>query len=236
MYGDQDSGFFPRMVGPPKDFLRGSVNNRPFRPGGLEDSQSSERVLPEGVSSGQWVQELLNGGPAQTVPPSFKQSLDLGDLMPYPQTWSVYEDHSSHGNASDENSSKLSIQFDDLFKKAWEEDTFSELEGDDHTAGSESPKAEAEPDAKASISNEVSKGLETDVTVLDEILSSAKTAIMSEEAVTGSSDKQLRKEGWATKGDSQDIADRFYELVPDMAIEFPFELDNFQKEVFPSTF
>jgi antiviral helicase SKI2 len=126
--------------------------------------------------------------------------------------------------------SKLSIQFDDLFKKAWEEDTFSELEGDDHTAGSESPKAEAEPDAKASISNEVSKGLETDVTVLDEILSSAKTAIMSEEAVTGSSDKQLRKEGWATKGDSQDIADRFYELVPDMAIEFPFELDNFQKE------
>jgi antiviral helicase SKI2 len=104
MYGDQDSGFFPRMVGPPKDFLRGSVNNRPFRPGGLEDSQSSERVLPEGVSSGQWVQELLNGGPAQTVPPSFKQSLDLGDLMPYPQTWSVYEDHSSHGNASDENS------------------------------------------------------------------------------------------------------------------------------------
>jgi antiviral helicase SKI2 len=90
--------------------------------------------------------------------------------------------------------SKLSIQFDDLFKKAWEEDTFSELEGDDHTAGSESPKAEAEPDAKASISNEVSKGLETDVTVLDEILSSAKTAIMSEEAVTGSSDKQLRKE------------------------------------------
>lgn len=81
MYGDQDSGFFPRMVGPPKDFLRGSVNNSPFRPGGLEDSQSSERSLPEGVSSGQWVQELLNGGPAQTVPPSFKQSLDLGDLM-----------------------------------------------------------------------------------------------------------------------------------------------------------
>ncbi|KAG7564740.1 ATP-dependent RNA helicase Ski2 C-terminal [Arabidopsis suecica] len=230
MYGDQDSGFFPRMVGPPKDFLRGSVNNRPFRPGGLEDSQSSERALPEGVSSGQWVQELLNGGPAQTVPPSFKQSLDLGDLMPYPQTWSVYEDQSSHGNASDENSSKLSIQFDDLFKKAWEEDTFSELERDDHTAGSESPKAEAEPEAKASISNEVSKGLETDITVLDEILSSAKTAILTDEAVTGNSDKQLRKEGWATKGDSQDIADRFYELVPDMAIEFPFELDNFQKE------
>lgn len=79
MYGDQDSGFFPRMVGPPKDFLRGSANNRPFRPGGLEDSQSSsERILPHGVCDGQWVQELLNGGPPQNVPPSFKQSLDLG--------------------------------------------------------------------------------------------------------------------------------------------------------------
>ncbi|KAL1222056.1 DExH-box ATP-dependent RNA helicase DExH11 [Cardamine amara subsp. amara] len=230
MYGDQDSGFFPRMVGPPKDFLRGSVNNRPFRPGGLEDSQSSERLLPDGVCSGEWVQELLNGGPAQTVPPSFKQSLELGDLMPYPQTWNVYEDQSSHGNASDEKSSKLSIQFDDLFKKAWEEDSFPELEIDDHPAGSESPKAEAEPEAKVSKSDEASKGLETDITVLDEILSSAKTAILTEEAITGNSDKELRKEGWATKGDSQDIADRFYELVPDMAIEFPFELDNFQKE------
>lgn len=63
-----------------------------------------------------------------------------------------------------------------------------------HIDGSESPKAEAEPKAKASKSNELSKGLETDVTVLDEILSSAKTAILTEEAVTGNSDKQLRKE------------------------------------------
>ncbi|KAJ0248350.1 DExH-box ATP-dependent RNA helicase DExH11 [Hirschfeldia incana] len=230
MYGDQDSGFFPRMVGPPKDFLRGSANNRPFRPGGLEDSQSSERILPDGVCDGQWVQELLNGGPAQNVPPSFKQSLDLGDLMPYPQAWEVYEDQSSHGNASDEKSSKLSIQFDDLFKGVLEEDTVFEHEGDDRSAGSESPKAEAEPEPEASKGRETIKGTETDVTVLDEILSSAKTAILSDEAISGNSGKQLRKEGWATKGDSQDIADRFHELVPDMAMEFPFELDIFQKE------
>uniref|UniRef100_A0A1J3FE68 Helicase SKI2W n=1 Tax=Noccaea caerulescens TaxID=107243 RepID=A0A1J3FE68_NOCCA len=228
MYGDQDSGFFPRMVGPPKDFLRGSVNNRPFRPGGLEDSQSSERILPDGVCNGQWVQEVLNGGPAQTVPPSFKQSLDLGDLMPYPQTWNIYEDQSLHGKASDENLSKLSIQFDDLFKSVLEEDAFSELEGDDRSAGSESPKAEPKPEV--SKSSEPTKGAETDTTVLDEILSSAKTAILAEEGITGNNDKQLRKEGWATKGDTQDIADRFDELVPDMAMEFPFELDIFQKE------
>ena len=36
---------------------------------------------------------------------------------------------------------------------------------------------------------------------------------------------------WAVTGGSDGIADRFDELVPDMALDFPFELDAFQKEV-----
>ncbi|PPD79816.1 hypothetical protein GOBAR_DD23264 [Gossypium barbadense] len=39
---------------------------------------------------------------------------------------------------------------------------------------------------------------------------------------------QQRKEAWAVSGGSEWITDQFYELVPDMAIEFPFELDTFQ--------
>ncbi|XP_010541438.1 PREDICTED: DExH-box ATP-dependent RNA helicase DExH11 isoform X2 [Tarenaya hassleriana] len=228
MYGDQDSGILPRMVGPPKDFLRGSLNIRPFRPGGLEDSQSSERVVPDGVSDGSWVQEVLKGGPAQTVPPSFKRGLDLGDLTPYPQTWNVYKDQNLLDSVSDSNSGELSIQFDDLFNKAWEEDTFSELERD----GSESPKAASEADAQTETNkiNVASKETETELSVLDEILSSAKTGMLSQEEVTHSRDKQKQKEGWAITGDNEGIADRFYELVPDMAMEFPFELDRFQKE------
>lgn len=68
------------MNGPTKDFIRGSINNRPFRPGGLDDSQSLERILPDGATNGEWVRELLRGGPSQTIPPGFKQGLDLGDL------------------------------------------------------------------------------------------------------------------------------------------------------------
>lgn len=60
--------------------MRGSISNRPFRPGGLEDSKSFERSLPDGVSNGEWARELVNGGSAQCVPPSFKQGLHLGDL------------------------------------------------------------------------------------------------------------------------------------------------------------
>lgn len=80
MLGAQDSGSSPHMAGPAKDFVRGSINNRPFRPGGLEDSQSLERILPDGASNGEWVREMLNGGPVQVVPPSFKQGLNLGEL------------------------------------------------------------------------------------------------------------------------------------------------------------
>lgn len=36
---------------------------------------------------------------------------------------------------------------------------------------------------------------------------------------------------WAVTGGSDGIADNFNELVPDMALDFPFELDAFQKEV-----
>lgn len=75
-----DSGSLPRIVGPAKDFLRGSINNRPFRPGGLDDALSVERVLPDGASNGEWARELMSGGPTQTLPPGFKQSLYLGDL------------------------------------------------------------------------------------------------------------------------------------------------------------
>lgn len=80
MVGDQDFVPVPSMSAPAKDVIRGSITKRPFRPGGLGDSQSLQSLLPEGATNGEWVREVLNGGPAQSVPPSFKQGLDLGDL------------------------------------------------------------------------------------------------------------------------------------------------------------
>lgn len=77
---EADNSIGVRISGPPKDFVKGSINNRPFRPGGLDDSQSAGRTFPDGASNGEWVQELLVGGPAQVVPPTFKQGMKLGDL------------------------------------------------------------------------------------------------------------------------------------------------------------
>lgn len=38
-------------------------------------------------------------------------------------------------------------------------------------------------------------------------------------------------QAWAVRGGSKSIAERFHDLVPDKALDFPFELDAFQKEV-----
>ncbi|PPD69482.1 hypothetical protein GOBAR_DD33644 [Gossypium barbadense] len=127
--GGETRGSFPRASnGAANDIVRGSINNRPFRPGGLED-QSLERIFPDGASNGEWVREVLNGGPAQTIPPGFKQGLKLGDLMSHPCSWNVYKDQSAPDDTSVGNLSELSVQFDDLFKKAWEEDV-AELDKD----------------------------------------------------------------------------------------------------------
>lgn len=39
------------------------------------------------------------------------------------------------------------------------------------------------------------------------------------------------KQAWVVTGGRDEISLHFHELVPDMALDFPFELDTFQKEV-----
>ncbi|GAV74483.1 DEAD domain-containing protein/Helicase_C domain-containing protein/DSHCT domain-containing protein/rRNA_proc-arch domain-containing protein [Cephalotus follicularis] len=224
MVGEQDFGPLPRVAGPAKDYIRGSINYRPFRPGGLEDAQSTNRTLPNGASNGDWVRELLNGGHAQAIPPSLKQGLDLGNLKAYPCSWNVYKDQSSLNGTSNEKLTELSVQFDDLFKKAWEDDVVAEFERDE----TESVKSEAEVNRIEVASSD----LEPELSVLDEIFSVESGDLTA--SLDGSSDSrgqfQKEKRAWADIGGDEGIADCFNELVPDMALEFPFELDKFQKE------
>ncbi|KAF2312608.1 hypothetical protein GH714_035213 [Hevea brasiliensis] len=224
--GAPDSSPLPRVAGPAKDFVRGSINKRPFRPGGLDDSQSLERILPSGATNGEWVHELLNGGPAQSTAPSLKQGLDLGELKAYPCSWNVYKDQSPFNTTSREKLNELSVQFDDLFKKAWEEDIITEYEGDGHLSKEDSPKSDDEV-GKIDVFESVS---ETALSVLDEILSAESGGLASKSDGSVDAGGRQQKEAWALSGSSEWIAEHFYELVPDMALNFPFELDTFQKE------
>lgn len=225
--GAQDSGALPRMPGPAKDFVRGSVNNRPFRPGGLENSQSLERTVPEGARNGGWVNELLNGGPAQNVLPSFKQGVDFGSLKVYPSKWKHVDGQISVGSPTGENLSRLSVQFDDLFKKAWEEDAVEELTTDGFSSEVESVKLEVEMEKEDDVVNTIP---DSEPTLLDKILLDEPEGLTPklDGAIAGGG--QQHREAWAVSGGSEGIASHFYELVPEMALDFPFELDTFQKE------
>ncbi|KAK7333272.1 hypothetical protein VNO80_30037 [Phaseolus coccineus] len=217
--GADESGPLPRTSG--KDFVRGSINSRPFRPGGLDDSRSIERILPEGASNGEWVREIFNGGHAQTIPPSLKEGLDFGKLKSYPCSWNVCKEANYLQSSSVEKSGELSVQFDDLFKKAWEEDADGEQEQDEV----EAVILEAEVGT-----TEVSSKLPDSEISLDDILSVDSEGLKLH--LDGFSDEieLQKKEAWALHESSDRIVDCFHELVPDMALEFPFELDAFQKE------
>ncbi|XP_052185794.1 DExH-box ATP-dependent RNA helicase DExH11 isoform X2 [Diospyros lotus] len=249
--GAEGSAGLPRMAGPTKDFVKGSLNNRPFRPGGLDDSQALEKLLPMGVSNGEWVWEVINGGPSQTIPPGFKHGVDLDDLKAHPYSWTVCEDQNAVESASDEKLNEFSVQFDDLFKKAWEEDVGefardvkgshllglhllqlhrdcghnSELEAEVHEES-----IELQPEANK---ENAPGGIDTESLVLDEILSvesGRSTSRLNETSDSGAEAAEQDKEAWAISGGSEGVAEHFHELVPDMALEFPFELDKFQKE------
>ncbi|MQL85014.1 hypothetical protein Taro_017524, partial [Colocasia esculenta] len=225
----QGSGTFLRMPGPAKDFVRGSTKNRPFRPGGLDDPQSSDRLLPEGALNGQWIRELIAGGDPQTVPPGLRQGMDLGRLKEYPCQWKRTKEHSSGPQtASEDNLITLSvqIQFDDLFNKDWEDDDVggSDNHGNFLKPASTDPKAERTEEDLAIASST------TESSVLDEILLTEAGGLPSK-PIRDSSNEGQQREVWARTCGSEGIANHFYELIPDLALDFPFELDNFQKEV-----
>ncbi|XP_020086203.1 DExH-box ATP-dependent RNA helicase DExH11 isoform X3 [Ananas comosus] len=239
MDGAQDSGGLLRMPGPAKDFVRGSINNRPFRPGGLDDSQASERALPEGARNGDWVRELIGGGSAQTVPPSFRKGMDLGCIMEYPYRWKsarekCADDHAE--GATEENLNKYSVQFDDLFKKAWEEDATKQAWQEDASKQSGSDglpdlAVEAESEAINVVREaETSNVIPEAETSFDQILVNESEKIIEKFDGLGDDKKKNEGEAWALVGGTEEIMGSFNELVPNMAVEYPFELDKFQKE------
>lgn len=239
MAGSEDSGVLPRISGPAKDFVRGSISSRPFRPGGLDDSQTVGRILPDGATSGDWVQEVLTGGASQSLPPSFKQGMDFGNLKAHLHSWNVHRDQGEPENASDAKT-QLSVQFDDLFKRAWEEDVsesarngefYVNVEDESNVNVEDLKKPDSYlPETERSMSNVSGNGSVVETSVLDEILS-VESGNSTSGLIEGSStSEQHQKEAWAVSGGSESIAARFHDLIPDKALDFPFELDAFQKE------
>ncbi|KAJ0700019.1 putative RNA helicase [Helianthus annuus] len=229
---EADTSIGVRISGPPKDFVKGSLNNRPFRPGGLDDSQSMGRTFPDGASNGEWVHELLIGAPPQLIPPTFKQGINLGDhLKGHPCSWNVCEEDQGLPQTTPE--STLSVQFDDLFKRAWEDDvTELPIDGDASASDLEINLIEAGSPRSIPVEAEDKSvfPLDSESSVIDQILSTSGSEGLTKESGDSGEEKSKEAKVWAVTGGSDGIADHFDELVPDMALDFPFQLDAFQKE------
>ncbi|KAI7756452.1 hypothetical protein M8C21_002341 [Ambrosia artemisiifolia] len=201
---EADTSIGVRISGPPKDFVKGSINNRPFRPGGLDDSQSSARTFPDGASNGEWGR---------------------------PCSWNVCEDQTLPQTASE---STLSVQFDDLFKRAWEDDvTELPIDGDTSDLQINLIEAGSPKSIPVEAENKSDFPVDSESSVIDQILSTTGSGGLTKDLDdSGDSGQEKSKEAkvWAVTGGSEGIADHFNELVPDMALDFPFELDAFQKE------
>ncbi|KAF7078257.1 hypothetical protein CFC21_082726 [Triticum aestivum] len=247
-------GMVPRMPGPAKDFVRGRVNSRPFRPGGLQDDAAEaaalEKAFPEGARNGDWVRELMSGGPALNAPPGFPKGLDLGQLKEYNSHWKCFRDGEhveERASSSNDTTDKYSVQFDDLFKIAWEEDDVNivpheddgeQLAGDEGTNDVNERKVDKLQDASETLTMADTDKQEANIrgdiseaqTDLDKMLSSEVKDTRRE--TSGLVDDKPAQEGtdWALVVGDNSIVTNFHKLVPDMAIEYPFELDKFQKE------
>ncbi|KAF3333981.1 helicase SKI2W isoform X1 [Carex littledalei] len=269
----EDVGGLNKMPGPAKDFVRGSLNNRPFRPGGLQssnlpghnDQQNSDNAL-----HADWVREFIRpvsgGGPLpQTVPPTFRKGLQLGPLKEYPCSRKCSSEISVGDEvavrSTNENLENFSVRFDDLFKKAFEDDNTITDEASQEEITVEQINADAtdaftEIEVQGEVSAEQikvndeksSKDTQTGATTEVETERDAKDRIPETQASLdqillmqppensgkvgkpADGTKTKEAEAWALAGGNEEIINRFYELVPDMAIDFPFELDKFQKE------
>ncbi|KAJ3685614.1 hypothetical protein LUZ61_014778 [Rhynchospora tenuis] len=261
----EDIGGLNRMPGPAKDFVRGSLNNRPFRPGGLqssnhlphEDKHNSDKC----ALHADWVRELIHpingGGPQpQTVPPTFRKGLQLGPLKEYPSS-QICSVRKSVGDevavrSTGENLDNFSVHFDDLFKKAFEDDniiTVEKMNADPTDIITEiDPQGEINveqiktADEKSGTDTHI--GIATEVEIegvakdpvpetqasLDQILKMQPQEKTEKNDKSANETSTKQAEAWALAGGNEEIINHFYELVPDMAIDFPFELDKFQKE------
>lgn len=248
-------GMVPRMPGPAKDFVRGRVNSRPFRPGGLQDDAAEaaalEKAFPEGARNGDWVRELMGGGPALIAPPGFPKGLDLGQLKEYNSHWKCFRDgeqvEEQPVSSSNDTMDKYSVQFDDLFKIAWEEDDVNtvsreddgeQLARDEGTNDVNEQKVDKLQDDSETLTRADADKQEVNVTGdvseaqmdLDKMLSSEVQDTHRETSGLGDDKPAQEGKDWALVVGDDSIVTNFHKLVPDMAIEYPFELDKFQKE------
>ncbi|KAJ5172571.1 hypothetical protein N7492_005164 [Penicillium capsulatum] len=190
------------------EFVRGAAGFFPFAPGGLEGVEA----LADMEADTQAVEQSRSGGKQSGLDRIINFGSEGGLLTTAPGF--------TRGLKFAEAKSKEAAEDDKEVEHA--------LLEEDSNLHVESPEAAPEADvrAKDEVEGEISDEGEEDI---DELLPVEFPALEPRSALLAGIQKEKGRE-WAHVVDVNKDIPNFHELVPDMAREWPFELDTFQKE------
>ncbi|RCI15995.1 hypothetical protein L249_1748 [Ophiocordyceps polyrhachis-furcata BCC 54312] len=194
------------------DFVRGAAGFFPFAPGGLQGIEATS-ALEDQVHTGVVVDD--DGGPRQNKLERVIQPGSRGGLLEVAPGMNRGIEFGSR-NEDDENENEDA--------KAIERVLAEDPEGPNETQRDDDDGDDALPTKQSPVDDAEEVGDE-----IDDILPVEFPSLEPRGVLAGSSARKAGRE-WAHMVDIRHGMPNFKELVPDMAREWPFELDTFQKE------
>eukprot|EP00897_Mesotaenium_endlicherianum_P000213 jgi/Mesen1/10192/ME000766S09561 len=119
------------------EYVRGSASRAPYLPGGFEEevSEGLQKAAPAGCQNGEWLAEILRGGPYLTTPPGFARgcsfpreqqaaqpmvaSMARGAAGALSQEQLPSPPPAAAGTAPPAPAASVVLRFDDLFSASW---------------------------------------------------------------------------------------------------------------------
>ncbi|KAI8584384.1 hypothetical protein K450DRAFT_219603 [Umbelopsis ramanniana AG] len=194
-----------------KDFVRGRGNNFPFAPGGIEEALTDAvNALAEGMLEEKHSFLDFENDTLLSVPPG----LDRGLLSSIKQDG----DRTDQPSQLDFNSLMQSEDIEiELLGQPTDENEYTKNQATESPVEEVPPPSEAQP-----TDNDIDDLLPKENLV-------AKESVAQRLAKKEQGDASHKKREWAHEINVNEPFDDFHERVPEMAHEFPFELDTFQK-------
>ena len=211
-----------RPVGASQDFVRGSTSNQPFTPGGegwdkAAIEAAKARSLNSKKKSQTWLAEFEKGVFAGTSP-GFA-----------PSTWSDAPADVGMTDVDDgERDTQMPLTHDDLLLSALmiEKGSDDDITSDASDTASETSEPSETSETDDPDTNAHDSGNDSDLE-LDSVLRSVQRRAKSTKS-TRNAKKAITE--WCMMERLIDIDEKLRKEVPQLAKQFPFELDSFQKE------
>jgi len=222
----RNSSSLQRAPGPPEETTRGSASNFPFWPGGFEELPP----LPT-LNRGNEVPEL-DFSPENLLhcPPGFERGIDFYALSQQKKT---QEEEVEDVPINLETAAVLSQKEELVEEPKTVLNLATELLGSDRLIldifkDGEKDVAKEETKVKTGLTLGSLEGLDDDFASLD--LDSGGSVLSISTAGASAANAGPRVTEWAERLDAEGTIPDFHQQVPQMAFQFPFELDTFQKQ------